>query len=476
MSFSAFRRLHVIAGIFVAPLIVVAAFSGFFYALAPTIEKGIYHEKLTATSNQPAHALNEQIAAARTVHPELPIKGIQVPGDMTPGEVGSTTTRVLFADEQLESESYTHAVFVDPGDLSIKGDLIQYGSSGALPFRTWLSNGHRNLWLGETGRIYSETAASWLGPLAVSGVLVWFFHRRRTTAQRSTRKPARGTRRLAMARHSAIGLVVTPGLIFLCVSGLTWSLFAGENIAQLREKLSWMPPTPETTISATATPGAPSNNLKHGDHDGHGGYADHHGHGHDAENNPDSATAPAAAFDAQSDLVLSTARAGGLSGLMELTPPKETGTAWTAFESRQPYRLLNDSLAIDGTKGTVTDSVPFSSWPLAAQATAWIIQLHMGTLFGLWTQIALALLAVAILALVVYGYVMWFKRGRDRSFGSLPAPINWRELPVWARVILPLCVVAYALVAPLFGVSLFLFVSADLLFRLVRRQQDRAEA
>lgn len=59
MNFSAFNRLHVIAGIFVTPLILVAALSGFFYALAPTIEKVVYHDEMTASSQQPAAPLSE---------------------------------------------------------------------------------------------------------------------------------------------------------------------------------------------------------------------------------------------------------------------------------------------------------------------------------------------------------------------------------------------------------------------------------
>ena len=470
MIFSAFNRLHVIAGIFVAPLILVAALSGFFYALAPTIEKVVYHDEMTASSQQPAHPLSEQIATAREIYPDLPIKGVQVPEDMTEGKISETTTRVLFADESLESASYTHAVFVDPGDLSVKGELVQYGGSSALPVRTWLSNGHRSLWLGDPGRLYSETAASWLGPLAVSGVVLWFLHRRRTARQQSTRKASRGTRRFAMARHSTIGMIAAPGLIFLCISGLTWSLYAGDNITELRKELDWTTPKPETTLSTSATPGAPSAQLKHGDHDGHEDHS-HAGHGHDnsSAHTHDISPTTTAQTDAQSDLVLTTARSQGLTGLLELTPPAETGTAWVASESRQAYKLHNDALAIDGATGLVTDTVPFRSWPIAAQATAWIIQLHMGTLFGLWTQIALALLAAVILALVVYGYIMWFKRGRGRAAGALPAPISWRELPVWARIVLPLCVIAYAILAPLFGVTLILFVGADLLFQLVRR-------
>ena len=102
------------------------------------------------------------------MHPDLQLSAVQSFEDPT------QTTRVHFHDPALESSSYRQAVFVDPGSLEITGELVQYGSSRALPLRTWSSEGHRQLWLGEYGRIYSEMAASWLGILALAGAWVWW--------------------------------------------------------------------------------------------------------------------------------------------------------------------------------------------------------------------------------------------------------------------------------------------------------------
>ncbi|MBC2680851.1 PepSY domain-containing protein [Corynebacterium sp. 4HC-13] len=460
--FSAFSRIHFIAGIFIAPLIFIAAFSGFFYAFAPSLEQLVYKDEITATSGTAAQPLGDQIAAARKVYPDLSIKGVQVAEDTKVGDVPQTNTRVLFKDSSLESSSYTHAVFVDPGDLSIKGDLIQYGSSSALPLRTWLSNGHRRLWLGDPGRIYSETAASWLGPLAVSGLALWLINRRRRSNQANTRKPRRGSRRLASQRHSFIGVIAVPGLLFLCLSGLTWSLVAGTNITNVRSQLDWMPPKPSTSLSASsdATPSQPADP-----------HAEHGGHGPDQSLPAHRGNANATSSDSQAETVLESARqAGDLTGTLELTPPANNDSAWVASEIRQPYKLHNDTVSVNGNTGEITDRIPFSSWPIAAQASAWIIQLHMGMLFGIYTQIALGLLALAILALVIYGYTMWFKRGRGSRAGSLPAPIVWSELPVWARVVIPLVLLAYCIVAPLFAVSLVVFAVISLIWRLSTRE------
>ncbi|HCJ68852.1 MAG TPA: hypothetical protein DHV38_05425 [Corynebacterium casei] len=92
-----------------------------------------------------------------------------------------------------------------------------------------MSEGHRQLWLGDPGRIYSEVAASWLGILALAGGWLWWAKRKK---KRSL--------------HSALGIWLLPGFLFLTVTGLTWSSMAGGNIANLRAELDWTQPSVNT--------------------------------------------------------------------------------------------------------------------------------------------------------------------------------------------------------------------------------------
>lgn len=68
-------------------------------------------------------------------------------------------TRVMCADPSLGA-SETRAIFTDPVTAEIRGDLTAYGTSGALPLRTWISDLHRTLDLGGVGRYYSELAGA----------------------------------------------------------------------------------------------------------------------------------------------------------------------------------------------------------------------------------------------------------------------------------------------------------------------------
>ncbi|MDN3714040.1 PepSY-associated TM helix domain-containing protein [Paracoccus cavernae] len=142
---------------------------------------------------------------------------------LRPAPTPADTTRVMFSDPAL-GPSETRAIFVDPFTLAVKGDMVAYGTSGILPFRTAIDYFHRNLMLGEWGRYYSELAASWLWVATLGGVWLWATGRRR----------ARPVNQLPKAQrlrwiHSMIGVSIAVVLLFLSVTGLTWSQAAGRG-------------------------------------------------------------------------------------------------------------------------------------------------------------------------------------------------------------------------------------------------------
>lgn len=430
----ALSRLHKFAGVIIAPFLIVAALSGFLYALAPTFEPWIYHDEVTATAPGNPRSLDDQIAAAQREHPDGHVVQVE------PSEDPRETTRVLFADPSAPNASYTHAVFVDPVDLHITGELQQYGGSRALPFRTWASDGHRTLWLGEPGRLYAELAASWLGALSILGLYLWLKRK-----QRNKKQPSK-----VLALHARVGAWLLPGFLFLTVTGLTWSLVAGTSIGKVREELNWKEPSVATSVAeAGASTGA-------GKHAGHSGHAVHAGHAGHTEHHD-------AAELAGAQTALSTARSQGLTGVLEMTPPEKPGDAWGVREARAAFKLRSDAVAVT-PNGEVIDRINSADWPLAAQLTSWLIQLHMGTLFGIYSQVALAALALGLLVVSIAGLWMWWKKPRR----SLP------ELKITPAVLAG--VVAYSIIAPLFGVSLLIFFLGDWLVRRLRAPKRGRDA
>jgi uncharacterized iron-regulated membrane protein len=437
-------RLHFYAGVLVGPFLLVVAASGFLYALAPTIENVIYRDTLFVDSDSSTTVpVSEQVAAARQQQPDgtlLAVRPAPGPGD---------TTRVLFGVPGL-GESERLAVFVNPANAEVTGEIVAYGSSGALSFRTWLSHLHRSLHLGEPGRIYSELAASWLWVIALAGLVLWFTGRRNGSRWKPQRSGS--ARRWTLSWHGALGTWVILAMLFLSATGLTWSRFAGENVGELKAALDWTTPTVSTKVDAS-------------------GHSGHEGH-----NMPAGADHPVTSWDQS----LAAARSAQLDGPLEIAAPKKSGTTFVVQEIGKQWPTQADSVAVDPASGKVLDVLRFDDYPLAAKLSRWGIDGHMGLLFGLPNQLLLAMVAGVIVAMVVWGYRMWWQRRPTRGHAfRLGRPAlrgTWRGVPVPALAALVVVAIGVGFFLPLFGVTLLGFLVLDLLVGLYRgRSSDSVE-
>ncbi|MGW3729425.1 PepSY-associated TM helix domain-containing protein, partial [Streptomyces sp. NPDC000851] len=205
-------RLHFYAGLFVAPFLLVAATTGFLYAGSFQAEKILYADEMTVPDvGDTKLPISEQVEAAREAHPEGTVSAVR------PSPEADATTRVLLSGVPGVHADHTLAVFVDPYTAEVRGSLEQYGSTGALPLRTWIDEFHRDLHLGETGRLYSELAASWLWVIAAGGMVLWFSRRRALRKLRGT-----SGRRRTLGLHGTVGVWAATGFFFLSATGLTW--------------------------------------------------------------------------------------------------------------------------------------------------------------------------------------------------------------------------------------------------------------
>lgn len=432
-------RLHFLAGILVGPFLLVAAFSGAVYALTPTLEQVVYATELHAPVRGEPLPLAAQIAsAADHVGDAATLSAVR------PAPEPGDTTRVMFADPDL-GPSESRAVFIDPENGEVRGDLTVYGTSGALPLRTWVDGLHRDLHLGDPGRLYSELAASWLWIVALAGLALWVRRLRTARSKRDLLLPNRrhtGYRRL-FGWHASVGVWVVIGAVFLSATGITWSQYAGANVSQLRAVLGGATPVLDTALGGGDAP------------------VDEHAGHHGPTSAPTGAANPAT-FDA----VLAIARRiNANAAAVEIAPPLAPGAAWTVREIKTSFPTEVDQVAIDGTTLQVVDRVDFADFPLAAKLARWGVDLHMGAMFGVVNQLALFLLAMAIAAMVVLGYAMWAKRRPPRSprrfGGAPPEPGALRAAPWWGVLAVAGAGVAIGLLLPLVGVTLVAFVLVD---------------
>ncbi|MGW6787686.1 PepSY-associated TM helix domain-containing protein [Streptomyces chartreusis] len=426
-------RLHFYAGILVAPFLLVAATTGFLYAGAFQAEKLVYSHEMTVPVGDTKLPISEQVAAARKAHPEGTISAVR------PSPADDESTRVMLSGVEGIDADHALAVFVDPYTAEVRGSLEQYGSTGALPLRTWIDEFHRDLHLGETGRLYSELAASWLWVIAAGGLVLWFSRRRALRKVRGT-----SGRRRTLGLHGTVGVWAALGFLFLSATGLTWSTYAGANIDELRTSLRQATPS----ISASAG----------GEHGGHGGAAGAGGSGD---------------HGVGLDKVLAAARAEGLGDPVEIVPPADASSAYVVRQVQRSWPTKQDSVAVDPASGEVTDVLRFADYPVLAKLTRWGIDLHTGVLFGLVNQILLMALTLALILLIVWGYRMWWQRGRDSAFGR-PIPRGaWQQVPPQILVPLVVVVVVIGYFVPLLGISLAAFIAVDVVLGEVSHRRGK---
>ncbi|MEQ9943179.1 PepSY-associated TM helix domain-containing protein [Pectobacterium aroidearum] len=450
-----FIRLHFYIGIFVGPFIFVAALTGTLYVLTPQIENRLYSHQLFTQSQGTPHPLADQIRAAQAGlvhHQDAKLLAIR------PASAAGETTRVMFALPEL-GPSESRAIFIDPVSLENRGSEIVYGTSGILPFRTWLDYLHRGLLLGDIGRNYSELAASWLWVAALGGIVIWWSTRHVSSAAKrrklkNSQTTAAKTQRLRHW-HATMGLSLVLGLLFFSATGLTWSQWAGSNISVARTALGWQTPSVKTQLPAPMS----HHDMMHG-HDmamATDEHAEHH------------ASMPMGDVDASSptlfDEVLAAARHAGIdANKIEIRPATQPHRAWTVSEIDRAWPTQVDAVSINPDTLDVVDKTDFNTFPLAAKLTRWGVDAHMGVLFGLPNQLILAAFGLGLCAMIVWGYRMWWIR-RPKSRHSVN-PVNtltaaWLAVPVFQRVLIALITLLLAVSLPVMGISLLIFLLID---------------
>lgn len=487
-------RLHFLAGLFVAPFVLVAAVSGGLYALTPVIERPIYADVLTTDPVTAALPLADQVLAATAAAADGTVPGVDADAPGMGGDVvavrpapdAESTTRVMLDDGTLP-ESTTRAVFVHPGTGVVLGSEYVYGTSGAMPVRIWIDLMHRQLHLGEVGRLYSELAASWLWVVALGGLALWIGRARRRRSARALVVPQTSGPRRARLRswHGVLGLVLVLGMLMLSATGLTWSRFAGANITDLRAAAGWSNPPLETGLTAASdaevlpedSPDAASGPTD--EHAGHGASEEAAGGEHAEHTGAEHAAATGVADWSGVDDVVASARAADITaGPLEIKAPAGADQAWTVTEIDRGFPTQVDAVAVDGSTGEVVSESRFADYPFMAKMARWGVDLHMGSMFGLVNQLALAVLAAGVATMVVLGYRMWWSRRPPRGpwwrLPSSPARGGLRRLPPRVLVPLVLVVVAVGYALPLLAASLVVFLVADTAVGALRRRRQQA--
>jgi len=401
-------KLHLYIGIFIAPFILLASLTGVLYILTPQIESYIYRDLLIVDSNSKVKkSLDEQLAIALSSAKGRGLKLYSI----RPSLRESASTRVLFKSDKLRSSEF-HTLFINPYELTILGELSTYGTSGVLPLRMKIDYFHRDLMLGDWGRWYSELAASWMWISGLSGFFLFLIKYKKSMAGKLLR------------RHVFIGLFSLFALIFLSITGLTWSKWAGSTISTIRKSLSWHTPSPKRLTSPTQ-----DLNIAH-----------------------------------SLDKVFEISKRNGIdSAFIEIVPPKNNTSAWFIREIERKFPPKVDSITIHPQSFEVLDSAYFKDFNLMAKLTRYGIDFHMGNLFGVFNQILLTLSGCAIIYLIISGYKIYFRRLKAKK---LFAPNNnlieiFKRQPMANKLLIASTIAILCYFLPLLAISLMLILTTE---------------
>lgn len=172
-------------------------------------------------------------------------------------------------------------------------------------------------------------------------------------------------------------------------------------MSSLREALDWTTPAVATTVSGEAAGGEHAHHgaepVSEGPAGEAGAVTDDHAH-HDSGAGSAGEGEPGVGFDA----ALAVARADHeITGPVEIRPPSGADGVYVVEEIDKSWPTSVDTVALAPDTGDLVDEVRFADYSVAAKLARWGVDIHMGLLFGLGNQIALVLLAAALIAMTL---------------------------------------------------------------------------
>lgn len=423
-------RWHFYAGLLVAPVMILLAITGIIYLFKPQLDPLMYPHLLQVEVQGKALSADAQLARVHETYP-----GAIVDQYLPPASPGSSAQFVL------QANGATLDLFVNPYTGQVLG--TQHGLYNLQAIARAL---HGELMVGKVGDAVVELAAGWGIVLVVSGLYLWWPRGNGAAGVLWPRLRSRG-RAFWRDLHAVVGFWGSLGLLFMLLTGMTWTGIWGKQYAELWNRFptgmfSEVPLSDvkartlndaarQTVPWALETTPMPMSGGAHAEHMGHAG----------ANSGP---AAPQVGLQG----VVETAKRAGVHPGYSITLPKTgTGVYTVAVFADDPR---NDAtLHIDQYTGQVLVDVRYAQYGLLARATELAVMLHEGKMFGLANQLIVLVVCLMVLLGSVSGLVIWWKRRPAKGLGVPPLR---HGLPLWKTAVVVM--IALGLAFPLVGASL----------------------
>ena len=443
-------RWHFYAGLFVAPFMILLALTGIIYLFKPQLDPLMYDHLLNVSPGHHRLSADTQLQRVQATYPQGHISQYLPP--INPERSG----QFVIHDGGRELN-----VFINPYNGEVLGE-----QDAKLNLQAVARALHGELMIGTLGDRLIELAAGWGVVLVISGLYLWWPRGQSAAGILWPRLSRRG-RVLWRDLHAVTGFWGAALLLFMLLSGMTWTGFWGKQYAELWNQFPaamWMN-VPASDLEArtlnTATRQTVPWAMENTPMPTSGAHAEHMAHaGHSA-----GPAAPGVTLQQ----VFETATARKVEPGYSITLPTTAEGVFTIAVFADDPR--NDAtLHVDQYTGEVLADVRWQHYPTVARVTEMGVMLHEGKMFGSLNQIAILLVCLMILLSSISGLVIWWKR---RPQGRWGVPPLRHELPTWKTGVL--IMLALAIVFPLVGASLIAVWALDRLLLIFRstRQRER---
>jgi uncharacterized iron-regulated membrane protein len=429
-------RWHFYAGLFVIPFLILLSVTGIIYLFKPQLDQLLYADLLHVSAAEQRLSADEQRTLVLQAYPQASIQQYLPP-------VHATRS----AQFVIEAGGHNLNVFIDPYRGLLLGSQDAQNNLQAIARQL-----HGELMIGTLGDRLIELAAGWGIVLLVSGLYLWWPRGSSGTGVLWPRLSARG-RLLWRDLHAVSGFWGSLVLLFMLLSGMTWTGFWGaqfagawnhfpapmwDEVPQSGVLTGSLNNSRQQTVAWAVEPTPLPASDPHAAHNGQAASA---------------ASGTAAQISLQQ--VVDTATARGVQPGYSITLPKgETGVYSVALFANDPR---NDAtLHLDQYSGAVLADVRWQHYGPVAKTVETAAMLHEGKFFGLANQLLMLLVCLLVLLSAVSGLAMWWLR---RPAGRFGVPPLRHDLPRWktAMVIMGLLGVVF----PLVGASLLLIWAVD---------------
>ena len=428
-------RLHFVGGFLAGPVVLSLAITGILFAWSAQIDGLRFGDAIKPSSGQVRVPLADQVRAAQAKHPDWGVHSV-IPGHAVPGSNDLNTAVVMDppgGEGGFSAPADAVDVYVDQATGKVTGEVKETNNSD-----TRFRGLHSNWLLGDGPRPLTELAGAWFLVSLMSGLYLWWPGlRKRGSAAFGFRRRMRG-RRQSKDWHNFIGVALIVPMFFVVVTGLTWTKYSGPRYETAKTAI--LQP-PQAGGADTALAGA----------------------------------APGSSAVANIDKVKRRASEVNLPTPYRITLPTDDKTAWKATSERQRFPINRDEIAVDGATGKVTSRFDYSTAHWFNQLSTAGIAFHQAQLFGVGSQIFMTLLAIGVIALVVFGYRMWWQRRPKGGMGEPPPIRAWlRNAPLALLAIV--LVLAWALPTLALSLLVWLVVERGMLWWQIARGTPKAKS